>query len=335
MNTLSQERLKEIEFDYLNNENSYVRKKYNCRDLTLRNFLTLHNIERKKKPQYTKNENFFENIDSEEKAYFLGFICADGSIINNRNKLSFCINTKDIDILLKLKELLETTAPVGQSIYTDKRNGTIINTCGIQIYSKKIINDLSMLGINENKSNSLRMPVIKEEFNKDFIRGLFDGDGYIRNKCSLISTLECLDDIINYLKNFDIDINISDRRFALQKEKNVYRIDISGDNKFKLLTLLYNNSNIHLERKYLSYLNAIEFYNNQIVKHKSTISILLKKDNLIFDSMKDYANYLNMNYSHFITKLNNGFYNDICVKYEKVITKIKRNSEIIVIRKLL
>lgn len=93
MNTLSAERLKEIEFDYLNNENSYLRKKYKCCNLTLWNFLTLHNIERKKKPQYTKNDDFFENIDSEEKAYFLGFICADGSIINKKNKLSFCLNT--------------------------------------------------------------------------------------------------------------------------------------------------------------------------------------------------------------------------------------------------
>lgn len=334
-NFLNVDNIEEIKHDYYNNENSFLREKYNCCDETLRKFLRYNNVEIKKKPQYTKNDLFFQNIDSEEKAYFLGFICADGSININRNKLSFTLNTKDIEILIKLKNLLKTTAPIASRAYIDKRNGANIESVSLQIYSKKIIEDLYSLNICENKSNVLRLPNIDDNLKIHFIRGLFDGDGYIGTQCTLISTAECLNDIIEYLKKYDV--SVSNSIHTVHQEKNIYRISINSGNGncVKFLNLLYKHSEIHLKRKYLAYLKFLNVYENQIINYKKSYKILIIKENLIIDSIKDCAKYLNKSYCKFITDLNNGCYDGIYIKYEKVITQTKRNGEKIIKSELL
>ena len=317
----------QIKFEYYNNKNSFLCEKYNCCNETLIKFLKKNNIECKWKTQYTENEDFFHIINSEEKAYYLGFICADGSIKNN--KLSITLNTKDIDILLNLKNLLKTTAPVSQRIYSDKRNGTIIHTTNIQIYSKKIVDDLSTLGVNKNKSNMLRLPKINDELIRHFLRGLFDGDGHISKQCSLISTYECLYDIILFLNKFNISTN--KYRVIINKEKNVYKIYF-GKDRIKLLNLLYGNSNIYLERKYKAYLNELNEYNNEIINTVTQHSILLIDKNIIFNTLKECADYLKIEYCYFLRKLKRGDYVDKCKKIEKIMIKTKRNGEKIISR---
>ena len=324
---LTVDKINQIKSEYYNNENSFLCKKYNCCNETLIKFLRKNNIEIKKKAQYTENENFFQNIDSEEKAYYLGFICADGSINNKKHKLSITLNTKDINILYKFKSFLNTTAPVSQSIYSDKRNGTIIHGTYIQIYSKKIFADLNILGVNENKSNKLRLPKINENLIKHFLRGLFDGDGHISNQCSLISTYECLDDIIIFLKKFNINVN--KYRETINKEKNVYKIYF-GKDRIKLLNLLYNNSNVYLERKYNAYLNESKKYDNQIIDTSTYYSFLLLNENIVINGTKECANYLNINHWTFMKNFKRGNYINKYEKFEKIIIKTKRSGEKII-----
>jgi hypothetical protein len=329
---LNIDNIDQIKLEYFNNQNSVLCKKYDCCDETLRKFFRKNNIECKKKAQHTKNENFFHNIDSEEKAYFLGFICADGSINNDRNKLSITLNTKDIDILLKLKFLLKTTAPVTQRIYSDKRNGTIIYTTNIQIYSKKIVSDLNVFGVNENKSNQLRLPKINEILIRHFLRGLFDGDGHIGKQCSLISTCECLDDIVYFLNKFNINVN--KYRETINEEKNIHKIYFSKD-RIKLLNLLYDDSNIYLGRKYFAYLDELNKYDNEIINTNTYHSILLIDKNIVFDKIKECANYLKINYWTFMKNLKRDNYRNKYEKYEKIIIKTKRNGEKIINRMIL
>ena len=49
------------------------------------------------------NYQFFEKIDSEEKAYFLGFIYSDGCV--QSNSVTLKLQKKDIIILEKMKKL--------------------------------------------------------------------------------------------------------------------------------------------------------------------------------------------------------------------------------------
>ena len=124
------------------------------------------------------NENYFEKIDTEDKAYFLGLIFADGSVVYNPNRyryqLSLKLHPKDKHILISLIKHIEGE----MNVWEDSKR----NICQISLSGKKIINDLIKLGVTPNKTFTLNYPKINENLEKHFLRGYFDGDGCIRVK---------------------------------------------------------------------------------------------------------------------------------------------------------
>jgi len=122
------------------------------------------------------NEDYFEAIDTPEKAYFLGFIFADGCLIDDpkkyRYKLNIKIHNKDEDILEKFISLLDSEVKIWKSKNRD------ISEIGFS--SKKIINDLKNIGLHQNKTYTIDYPKIDEKLERHFLRGYFDGDGCIR-----------------------------------------------------------------------------------------------------------------------------------------------------------
>jgi hypothetical protein len=122
------------------------------------------------------NENYFEIIDNEEKAYFLGFIFADGCVTNDiikyRYQLTIKIHNKDIGILEKFIKSIDGE----MNIRKDKKR----DICEVFLSGKKIIKDLENLGVVQNKTFSVKYPQIDEKLEKHFLRGYFDGDGCIR-----------------------------------------------------------------------------------------------------------------------------------------------------------
>lgn len=89
INKVSEEIKEKIIKDYLNNKSiRQIEKDYNVDRKTTGKFLEEKGIKSLKGNHYRKyfhNENFFENIDTEEKAYWLGFMFADGYISEKRN----------------------------------------------------------------------------------------------------------------------------------------------------------------------------------------------------------------------------------------------------------
>jgi DNA-binding transcriptional regulator WhiA len=122
------------------------------------------------------NEDYFELIDTPEKAYFLGFIFADGCLIDNpkeyRYKLNIKIHNKDEYILKKFISLLDSEVKIWRSNNRD--------ICEIGFSSKKMINDLKNIGLHQNKTYTIYYPKIDEKIERHFLRGYFDGDGCIR-----------------------------------------------------------------------------------------------------------------------------------------------------------
>ena len=122
------------------------------------------------------NADYFEVIDTPEKAYFLGFIFADGCLIDNpkeyRYKLNIKIHNKDEDILERFILLLDSEVKIWRSRKRD------ISEVGFS--SKKMINDLKNIGIHQNKTYTIEYPKIDEKLERHFLRGYFDGDGCIR-----------------------------------------------------------------------------------------------------------------------------------------------------------
>ena len=95
-----------------------VEKKFNLSHPTITTIL-------KDIPKYPKakiknpalKERFFEKIDSEEKAYFLGLLISDGNVFKDNTgrqaSISITLDLKDEYMLLKFKEVLQANTSVG------------------------------------------------------------------------------------------------------------------------------------------------------------------------------------------------------------------------------
>lgn len=128
------------------------------------------------------NDNFFNNIDSHNVAYWIGFIAADGSISVKRNKLSFGLSIKDKEHLEKFKKTIGCNNIITERD-TLSTNGKYYSSCYLTISSKEIVSDLLTYGIEERKSykDIDFLSYIPDEYKFSFICGLFDGDGWFCN----------------------------------------------------------------------------------------------------------------------------------------------------------
>lgn len=120
---------------------------------------------------YTLNEKFFREWSS-EMAYLLGYTYADGSMDRKKYRIRFA--SKDKDMLELVARLVESDKPITKN---SNKNGSWYE---FNIQNKTIYGDLRSLGIFPNKSLTMRMPNIPQEYKLDFIRGYFDGDGSIQ-----------------------------------------------------------------------------------------------------------------------------------------------------------
>ena len=126
-------------------------------------------------------DDYFKIIDSELKAYFLGFLVTDGSIIIPRTRkrnptISLTLKDSDRYILEKLKSELKSTNAICHT-----RNESIFSIC-----SSEMAKDLRTYGIVSNKTGRKPFPILPDEYMPHMIRGIFDGDGCITNKQTCI-----------------------------------------------------------------------------------------------------------------------------------------------------
>lgn len=121
------------------------------------------------------NENYFDNIDTPNKSYILGWIMSDGYV--SKNKLVFGL--KDLEILEFIKNEMESGHKISETFVYDKRTNKTYQQYVLQICSKKISESLNKLGITQAKSFTVDLPKIDKNLYPHLIRGIFDGDGYV------------------------------------------------------------------------------------------------------------------------------------------------------------
>lgn len=166
--------------DYLSNTDVHaidLAKKYNMSDKTILKILNGKGINTKYsngRNCLVPNTDIFQNIDTEEKAYWLGFLYADGSIDKKRRTLSITQMSKSIDILEKFCKFLDV--PV--KLIKKRKNRP--SEQYLKISSVILCKDLIKHGIIPNKTYEGILPEVSEELMKDFVRGLWDGDGAMK-----------------------------------------------------------------------------------------------------------------------------------------------------------
>lgn len=218
------------------------------------------NVSSAKRLNPSLKEDYFERIDSNEKAYWLGWFVSDGSITNQPDKSKFqlelTIKAEDEDVL----RLLEKDLGVENKVYTSQEKYKRFS-----LGSKKIITDLEKLGITQNKTFSVKVPNFNKQYNAAFIRGLFDGDGgfthYQRSSGQVCNELSfCGNEyIVSWILKTLTEELPSLKRNSVTKENSIKRIRWSSQKDIILIRdYMYANHNNHfLQRKYnLIYANT-------------------------------------------------------------------------------
>lgn len=199
--------------------------------------------------------DYFEKIDTPQKAYWLGFICADGYIGKDYCRVS--ILTKDLEILEKFKRDIKSGHKISEIIQHDKRTGKTYKEYSIQVTNKKFARHLEKHGITPNKTDVLGFPDdLEESMYPYFIAGLFDGDGCvckIKNtngiRCNLISTKEILDKIDDILLAKYGVVPCKHLKVSKNKE-NVYKQYWYKSSEVFLNYIYSGDKEIYLARKY-------------------------------------------------------------------------------------
>lgn len=198
-------------------------------------------------------EDFFETINSEKKAYFLGLMYADGYNCEQRGYVSLGLAEHDLIILKTLNNIIQPTKP----IYCQYKEGdTHQNYHSIKIYSKKFSKDLAKHGCIQRKTHVLTYPDIDTKWDSHFIRGYFDGDGCIHipkqeKKRANVGFMLCgTKTFLTQVQQIIIK-NIHLNKTKLNINKNTAVLGYYGKCSIvKIKMWLYQDATIYLDRKY-------------------------------------------------------------------------------------
>lgn len=262
----------QIENDYKNGKSlRQIEKDYGISRQSVSKYLEEKGIKTTKGNHYRiyyHDFKYFKDIDTEEKAYWLGFMFADGYILNN-NKFygedcfGITLHSKDVVMLEKFKYCIQSTNPIADVSYNNRSLRRILMS------SQETVNDLISHGCVKQKSLILKPPIgVPDELIHHFIRGFFDGDGSIfydksefekhvnwktpsYNIC-ITSTKEMIEWIIE-------QVGIGNISKENRREHTWYYRQ-SGNNKVKYFCdYIYKDATIYMDRKFQHYQNLLKY----------------------------------------------------------------------------
>lgn len=210
------------------------------------------------------NEFYFDKIDTEKKAYILGFIFADGSIYRNVPKTSYCLeiglHKKDEDFLKLVREELSPS----HKLYYKK------DACILNIGSKYLCESILSFGLTLNKSHNIYLNFAIEkipiELRRHFIRGFFDGDGHVgmykykycsrrtniykeKTKVNRFGFTSSHINFLAYLSNIFTNLGFKPRLYNRDKYTNNLYFSLNRRNIRIVYDFFYKDSNYFLSRK--------------------------------------------------------------------------------------
>lgn len=213
---------------------------------------------------YTINENFFETIDNPEKAYFLGWLSADGAVTKNNN-IKLGLQGKDGYIVENFNKAIGSNRLVKTSYYNIVNHPLWQGKTNVNIVNRKMCQDLAIWGCIPNKSVLLKFPhaLNSNDFLRFYLRGFFEGNGCLSfnpktsaSRIAICSTQDFCEGLSNLLKSV-LDIQSSTRKCG-----GCWRVDISRKKSIiKFLNWIYNSrENMVLYRKYSKFLEFKKLY---------------------------------------------------------------------------
>lgn len=212
------------------------------------------------------NKDFF-NTWSHEMAYVLGFLFADGYVMTNtRGSAYFCFCSTDREIILKIRNALESNHKIG------KRTSKVKNwkpLYVLQIGSKEVCLRLETYGIFQNKSLNLQFPEqIPKKFLGDLVRGYFDGDGNVyfrkhfrkdRGYMYWVFASRFTSRSLNFLFGLQKALSVYTVGGSIIEKKGGHDLVFSRRDSVALFHFMYDNvsGDLFLERKFELFSKAV------------------------------------------------------------------------------
>ena len=203
--------------------------------------------------RYHLDEAFFDIIDTEDKAYWLGFLTADGKIGDDHVDLA--LQEQDAEHLYKFTSSLRSNHPV--VLRESTLQGKVYRHAIVRIGSTRLVATLKRLGVGERKSFVVspceQVPV---DLLPHYWRGVFDGDGFITRKRSrlfgatqwavgLVGNREMVSGFETFMRQY------TGQQASIKPHARIFMVRYSGVALPQaILQVLYHDATIFLERKY-------------------------------------------------------------------------------------
>lgn len=277
---LTEKQIQYIVDNYNNKSEKIIAKELEITEYAVSGVWHRHNLKGKTRRVYSLlNEDYFEKINSQDKAYFLGFIGADGCLYSPKEDkkqkiLRIEIHKQDIEILEIFKEYLQTDKPICHT-------GDYV---GLEISSDKIYQDIEKLGLSDRKTYGNTIANVPECYMPALIRGYFDGDGNIGNNQKILSSsvsiagyhtnLQKIQEFLEKRNIYSSFVSDSRKNTSLNGSDFGSLCLVNKTAKYSFLKLIYQGANeVYLKRKFNRSMNFIkEIENSKEIRDKQIIN---------------------------------------------------------------
>ena len=228
-------------------------RRFGCSKPTIYDVLKRQETDIRDSRKYNFNQNYFECVDNEEKAYWLGYIMADGNVYNKNRNNTLQLVSIDEEHLYKFCESINYQGKLKRHNKAYK-----INAC-----SKKLVNDLCKLGVVPKKTFCASTPNLDYALLKHFVRGVIDGDGSLGhyNNCWRITLVSGTESFLLGIKNIiNTALDISGGYIQNSKNGKYFALVYNGNILVaKVSKFLYGKASVYLDRKYKKYLEVVGY----------------------------------------------------------------------------
>ena len=236
-------------------------------------------VEKLRKYDYTEAEKIFNKVDTEEKAYWLGFLYADGNIEEDQNTVSMALAEADKEHVEAFRLFMKLDKKKLHKKSKTMNDKTFIGY-EFAMTSKTIKSQLIKLGCKPRKTYDLKFPsvrIVPKRLQKHFVRGYIDGDGSITTGTTSVIVLDVLG-TREFIDGYQQWTGLHQNKIhPFCHTDNVVHSMYSGLAAVYILDKLYEGSTVYLRRKYDRYLDLRRLRLKTIRRPKSIIAEFSKK----------------------------------------------------------
>jgi hypothetical protein len=240
-----------------------IGKQFNCSKQTINALLREQDILLRDfshcQQKYAINEDIFENINTPEKAYWLGMLTGDGWITDD-NDIGLSLEQSDKEYVYKLREFLQSNHPITLKNNGLKNDGTFSMSYELRLTNKKIVSDLRKYGFHKDKTHYMDFPKLSKTLLCYYMLGLVDSDGsfclkthYKKPDVKLLNfNFIAPTEFAQTFQEILIDrCHISKTKLGSQKNTNFVKVVEYGGYKniYQIVKFLYHDPPVWMERK--------------------------------------------------------------------------------------